>query len=129
MSPDLGKFLRGETSAEAFARALIEYYDSPEWRRRKAEIASDRLKRGKAGRETLFGLIDEAEKEGWRVSWEFVPLGTGDSVLLTVAGTTLGYPDWMPPEVVESHFREQMGRARRAGAPERRIDDRGKEER
>lgn len=105
------RFLRGEISPEDFAREVSAHLESPEGRRKMAEMEARRLKSGKAGRELLFSLIRKAQDEGRDVSYAFFREGGLDSVLVTLDGSTLGFPDYMPPEVVAGHFRDLVARA------------------
>ena len=112
-SDDLKAWAKKKISSKDFAARALRHLESPEWKRRNAQMEAETLKAQKAGRERLFGLIKEHQTAGRRIDYEFYPLRHGhDSVMVTVWNKEetrcrrTGFPSFLDTSFVESGFGE-----------------------
>lgn len=113
MSYDAGKrlqaFFRGEISSKVFAAEMMEYLESPEYRRINAARAAEDLKAWRAGRERLLDLIKDAQGRGFDVQTRLVPLEEGhDSLIVHVEGGGTGFPSFFHRATVDELFDDIM---------------------
>lgn len=113
MGEALGRWARGELSAEKFSEFALAYLDSPDWHRRSAAQAAEDLKRWKAGRERILELIEKARSEGYLIETRIEPLRGGhDSLIVEIEGCMTGFPSFYGPDVVEEGFEDLLGHAK-----------------
>ncbi len=110
--------VRKDLSPTEFARMAVEYMNSPEYIRWKAQRAAEDLKRWREGREYLLKLIEDEKKAGTDIDYELIPLKDGhDSVKVIVNGySTVCFPSWFCKESVDmnwTHVQEGKERPKR----------------
>lgn len=103
--------MTGQMSTKEFARQAIQYMNSPDYNRWKAERTSQELRAQKEGRQRLFQLIEEARKAPYRVDYEIVPLKDGhDSILVQIRNASVGFPFFFDKRAVEEQWTEFIER-------------------
>jgi hypothetical protein len=94
---ELKNFLDKKQTAAEFAKKAIAHLESPEGRRQIARIESEQLLENKKARATLYGLIEEAQAKGRKISHCAVQLRKGgDSIRVEYEADGVVYTAFFP---------------------------------